>query len=343
VAFSADGKQLASASYDQTITLWDLASGQSTRNLRGHTGPIHSVVFSPDGERLASGSSDTTVKIWDAANGQVMQSLEGHTFAVNSVAFSPDGQRLASCSADKTVKVWDTTSGQETLTLKGHTFGVPSIAFSPDGLRLASAGFDRTVRVWDSRPWNPRLRIEQEARNLISFLYSNVVLKAEVIQRIEKDTTLTTEVRQEALQMTKRWQEDPSPLIDSSLSVVARADSAPKDYALALRQADAGCLLEPSNGIYLSVLGVALYRNGKFQESLDTLTRSDKINSARKAGRHPVDVSFLAMAHYKLGQQEKAQVLLTEFRQLVGQSRWSRNVEAQEFLREATELIEGKK
>jgi WD40 repeat protein len=208
LAFSPNGERLASAGKDGTIKLWDPTTGRLMLTWKADTIAVNSVVFSPDGSRLASAGGDTTVKIWDAVSGQEMQKLEGHISDANCVAFSPDGKRLASggASVDKTVKVWDLTTGQETLTLKGHILGIPSVAFSPDGLEIASASFDGTVRVYDARPWTPQLRIEQEARNLISLLYANVALKTEVIQRIEQDTTLSTEVRQEALEMTKRWQ-----------------------------------------------------------------------------------------------------------------------------------------
>ena len=109
VAFSPDGKRLASASLDQTVKVWDATSGQETLTLTGHTDDVTSVAFSPDGKRLASASKDQTVKVWDATSGQETFTLKGHTNRVRSVALSPDGKRLASASYDQTVKVWDVT------------------------------------------------------------------------------------------------------------------------------------------------------------------------------------------------------------------------------------------
>ena len=106
VAFSPDGRMLASASSDSTVRMWDAASGQPIRTLEGHSAPVLSVAFSPDGRTLASASSDSTVRIWDAASGQPIRTLEGHTAPVLSVAFSPDGRLLASGSADGMARLW---------------------------------------------------------------------------------------------------------------------------------------------------------------------------------------------------------------------------------------------
>jgi len=147
LAFSLDGKRLASAGDDQTVKVWDATSGQEIFTLKGHTDDITSVTFSHDGKRLASASIDRTVKVWDATSGQESLTLKGSTDAVWNAAFSADGNRLASANRNRTLKVWDTTSGQETLTL---IVDAMSVAISLDGKRLASANRDGTVKVWDS-------------------------------------------------------------------------------------------------------------------------------------------------------------------------------------------------
>src|SRR5207244_1005661 len=117
-----DGKTLASGSYDNTVKLWDVATGQAKAALMGHTGGVPSVAFSPDGKTLASSSGKLgepgEVKLWDVATGQEKAALKGHTNSVLSVAFSGDGKTLASGSWDSTVKLWDVATGQERATLK---------------------------------------------------------------------------------------------------------------------------------------------------------------------------------------------------------------------------------
>ncbi len=149
VAFSPDGKQVASAGLDKTITLWDVASHKRLATLEGHKDEVRSVAFGPGGKRLASASADGTVILWDVGSRQPLATLEGHKGAVYGVAFSPDGRLLASASMDQTVILWDVASHKRLATLEGHTGEVLGVAFSPDGERLASASMDQTVILWD--------------------------------------------------------------------------------------------------------------------------------------------------------------------------------------------------
>jgi WD40 repeat protein len=148
VAFSPDGKVLASGSEDATIRFWDVARRTSQATITGHADAIGSVAFSPHAMILASGDSDHTVRLWNAANGTAISVLDGHSGIVYSVAFRPDGGVLASGGADETVRLWDVATRSTIAVLAGHTAVIYSVAFSPDGTTLASGGSDNTVRLW---------------------------------------------------------------------------------------------------------------------------------------------------------------------------------------------------
>ncbi|KAF2179315.1 WD40 repeat-like protein [Zopfia rhizophila CBS 207.26] len=150
VAFFHDSTQLASASHDGTVKIWNASSGECLSTLKGHRSRVNSVTISNKSTRLASASSDNTVKIWDTSSGECLSTLVGHRSPVWSVAFSHDSTRLASASYDSTVKVWDASSSKCLSTLKGHSRDVWSVAFSHDSTRLASASGDSTVKVWDA-------------------------------------------------------------------------------------------------------------------------------------------------------------------------------------------------
>jgi hypothetical protein len=145
VAFSPDGKTLASGSMDETVILWDVEKRQKIgQPLEGHTDGVDSVAFSPDGKTLASGSSDKTIILWDIQRRQKIGLLPLE-YVVSSVAFSPDGKMLVSGP----VILWDVEKRQKIGQLEGHTYGVKSVAFSPDGKTLASGGSDKTIILWD--------------------------------------------------------------------------------------------------------------------------------------------------------------------------------------------------
>ncbi|WP_251960483.1 WD40 domain-containing protein [Nostoc commune] len=151
VAFSPDGKLLATGDADGKTYLWQVDDGKLLFSCTGHSSWVKSVAFSPDGQTLASGSDDQTVKLWDVHDGKCLKTLQGHSNWVRSVAFSPDGQTLASGSEDQTVKLWDVHTGKCLTTLQGNTNRVRTVAFSPDGETLASGSEKQTIKLWDIR------------------------------------------------------------------------------------------------------------------------------------------------------------------------------------------------
>ncbi|MDY6896542.1 MAG: AAA-like domain-containing protein, partial [Cyanobacteriota bacterium] len=146
VDFSPDGKLIATANRDNTVTIWT-RSGKKVTTLNGHKGAIRSVKFSPNGELIASASRDKTVKIWNKKR-ELLKTFKGHQGVVSSVAWSPNGEKIASASEDKTIKIWN-LNGELLNSFKAHENWIPEITFSPDGEKIASASVDKTIKLWD--------------------------------------------------------------------------------------------------------------------------------------------------------------------------------------------------
>jgi WD40 repeat protein len=172
VAFSPDGRRLATACWDQVVRVWDWRAGKEVCRCTGHTGSALGVVFSPDGDQVASCSHNQTATLWDAATGKEVASLRGHAKSVTGVTFGPDGRHLATASQDTTVKVWEVSPDRGAVTLRGHTAEALCVAFSPDGTRVAAGSRDGAVRVWDAAGGEALFTLTAHARPAYAVAFS---------------------------------------------------------------------------------------------------------------------------------------------------------------------------
>jgi len=376
VAFSPDGKLLASAGAenDRTVRIWDVSMGRAVRTIPiVHLTPsaddeekladdkdysIWSMVFRHDARQqlfTAIGGNtnalDFIISCWDIQTGKTTRVYQGHAYSVSGLSLSPDGRRLASCSDDGCVKIWDVDTAQEVLTLhpKTHVGRISSVAFSPDGTRLAAGASDH-VLVWDARPLTDELRavlndvnrVESlTAENLVESLFAEHLVKENVIAALRADTTISESVRNKAIDRARKMHGSPGMLNSRSWSLVSQPGRRADQYQFALRCAEeaASCDFAAGHWAILNTLGVAQYRVGKYAEAVETLSRSDEINTKSKGTSLPGGIAVQAMAHYQLGHVEEARKLLERLPQLMQMGIWRGHSGSQDLVAEARQLI----
>jgi len=176
LAFSSDGKWLASGSSDKTARVWDVSTGETLHTLRGHTERVQGVAFSPDGSRLVTASLDKTLRLWNARTGALVRAMEGHDAEVRCVAYDPTGRHIASGSEDKTVRLWDGRTGEYERTLLPQSREVVSVAFDGDGSRLVtttgSGSGSNNATVWRVSDASRLTTFSQHGNTVFSAVFS---------------------------------------------------------------------------------------------------------------------------------------------------------------------------
>lgn len=157
VAFSPDGRTLASGGVERLIRIWDIDTGRLLKSLRGHTADIRAILYTPDGQNLVTASDDRTIRVWDPKTGEPTKLLfTRYDHNVVSLSLSPDGLMLARGAHNKDIKIWEVTTGTELMTLLGkdqydNQWAV-CVAFSPDGIHLASGNDIGKIKLWEVLP-----------------------------------------------------------------------------------------------------------------------------------------------------------------------------------------------
>jgi WD40 repeat protein len=164
LALSPDGETGYSTSLDQTVRVWNIATGEQLAAYQPfNDGFPNGLAVSPDGKQLLVGRDwleydpygiqDGFIALLDTSTGETLSKLEGHTSVVEAITFSPDGRYALSGSRDQTVRLWDVSTGEQLAIFTGHTSEIWQVAFNPDGLTGYSTGLDGSLRVWDLREY----------------------------------------------------------------------------------------------------------------------------------------------------------------------------------------------
>jgi len=266
VVFSPTADNLAVATYDGRVWIWNHRQSRVLRRLRGHKGPVWMVKYGPQGKVVATAGDDGTVRIWDVDTGRCVQVYRGHGASCPAVRFSRDGAWLASASFDGTVQLWRRGEAQPFQTLKAGAVELSSVAISPSGRRVAAAGLDGVIRIWRVTDGQLVNRIDAHTRrvNAVSFSPDGRLLASSSADRTVKLWDVSTGGHLRTLRGHKAavwsvcFSPDGAALVSAGIdrtirvfsipvAIRAQASTAHKSAALSVAFSPAGTLLASSS------------------------------------------------------------------------------------------------
>jgi WD40 repeat protein len=376
-AVNHSSDRLASAWPDGIVRICDLKKVRPLLTLKGHSGNVTSLAFSPDGTRLATVSSDQTLRIWETESGQEVFRLPANTAYNTSLAFSSDGTQLFATTAEEWsnfgphAQVWDARPWNPAMRVEREAIGLVQFLSAKAGSHeelLTQLRKDPTLTEPVRRfaftlaepCWNDTVRMKvNHWWQAGPDAGDQLVLKEELLERLQKEAALPDEVRRAILADVEHRQDDPELINNASWQIVSQPDQSQEDYRRALRRAEAANRLH--NGTvwrFPNTLGIAQYRLGLYKECLETLALSDKLFRDSYHISSPHGLAFTAMAQFQLGKKDEAKATLAKCRGIVNLrsilipllKKIDDNPESIDifvqsslaFLREAEALIEGK-
>ncbi len=178
--YSPDGKKIVTASSDNTVRVWDAASGEQLLTLTGHKEQVRAASFSPDGKEIASLSWDNVIKVWDASTGKLKNTFAGDNNNTSSLSYSPDGKRIVVGNSDGYIVILDAKSGHIVSSFKGHNGRVWSVRYSHNGQHIVSSSNDGFIKTWNTetakeeRAYKDNIRIAPYSPNAILSPYDYI-------------------------------------------------------------------------------------------------------------------------------------------------------------------------
>jgi serine/threonine protein kinase/WD40 repeat protein len=300
------------------------------------------VAVSPDGRRIAVSVAERVLLVVDRETGKEQLRLATRGYPIP--AFNADGSRVIAQQdipgGRREVTIWDAATGEELVSIagRGPEFELPMR--NRDGGPSTRGQVDDYVD-WDVAPHATEVWRNRDAALLVRVAFARSPWRDDVLDELRRAPGIDEAVRREALTQAQHRPMDPNALNDAARRIVGKPTAA--DLPRAAAMADEAVRLAQKNGIFLNTLGALQYRQGQPEQALETLLRSEKLNTSQLKSAHPADLAFLAMTAQKLNRTEEARQYLERLRTTMKVPTWAKNEEALQFLREAEDELKLRK